>query len=210
MPPSLRLRHSASAALVAAGLILMGIGAGCGGIGHHEISTAMSMSGRHRLPPPVGPKAAIIRRVHRSQSRHFALLRDRPEPLPRSITRILGKPDFGMNWALAHRLRLSMNGSFWLVPGNHALCLLHAQATHEVSAACAPTTVTLAHGIAIVSLREAGSRRPIERIVVGVAPDGAHRAAIHTGTAASTVSITRHVFVLKDSMSKPPDVVSVS
>jgi hypothetical protein len=115
-----------------------------------------------------------------------------------------------MNWALAQRVPLSLRGSFWLVPGRHVLCLLHAMTVHEASSACAPTKIALAHGIVAVSLREASAVAPAERLIVGVVPDGASEAVVHTRGIASRVAIARHLFVLKDSMNEPPDGVSLN
>jgi hypothetical protein len=114
-----------------------------------------------------------------------------------------------MNWALAQRVPLSLRGSFWLVPGRHVLCLLHAITVHEASSACAPTKIALAHGIVAVSLREASAVAPAERLIVGVVPDGVSEAVVHTRGIASRVAIARHLFVLKDSINEPPDVVSL-
>jgi hypothetical protein len=115
-----------------------------------------------------------------------------------------------MNWALAQRVPLSLRGSFWLVPGRHVLCLLHAITVHEASSACAPTKIALAHGIVAVSLREASAVAPAERLIVGVVPDEASEAVVHTRGIASRVAIARHLFVLKDSINEPPDVVSLN
>lgn len=86
---------------------------------------------------------------------------------------------------------------------------MHAKTIHEVSTACAPTKVALAHGIAAASLREAGAVAPARRLIVGIAPNGVKEAVVHTGEAATTISVTRHLFVLADSMSEPPDVISL-
>jgi hypothetical protein len=213
MSSSLRLRLSASVGLVMAGLALAGVSAGCGqgrGNDPHMPSTRVGASTVSRRTPPSFVEAAVVRRVDRSQLDHFALLRGTPEPLPPSVRRVLRKPTYGMNWALSQRVHLSLRGSFWLIPGHHVLCLLHAETVHEASSACAPTKIALAHGIVAVSLREASAGAPAERLIVGVVPDGTSQAVVHTGRTASRVAIARHLFVLKDSMNEPPDVVSLN
>lgn len=151
----------------------------------------------------------MVRRVGRREWKHFALLRGEPEPLPLSVRRILRKPAFGVNWALARRLPLSLRESFWLVPGSHTLCLVHAKGVHAVSTACTPTKVALAHGVVFASLREAGPVAPARRQVVGVVPDGTRKAVVHTGKTATKARVRRHLFVIEDSIDQPPDVVSL-
>jgi hypothetical protein len=125
------------------------------------------------------------------------------------VRRIVRKPAYGLNLTMGHRLRLPMQDRYWLVPGRHVLCLIYAQTKHEVSSSCAPTKVALRHGIVASSFREADGAAPAERVIVGVVPDGTRDAVVHTGKTTVTVAITRHIFVLKDSVSEPPDLVSL-
>ncbi len=213
MSPSLRPRVSTIVGLVMTGLALAGISAGCGG----QRSTPASSSTRakastvSRLAPPPLPEATTpIHNVNRAQRSHFALLRGEPEPLPPSIRRILRRPTFGMNWDLAQRVPISLRGSFWLIPGRHVLCLLHAETIHEASSACAPTKTAFAHGVVAASLQEASAGTPAKRLIVGVVPDGTTEAVVHTGGMVSRIAITHNLFVLEDSTKEPPDVVSLS
>lgn len=212
MPLGLR-RHLAGVATVAAGLALVGAYAGCGaneGDNGPSAPTEIDSSARRPIPPVSPQEVAVIRRVGANERKHFALLRGQPEPLPLYVRRILRRPNFGVNWDLAHRLPLSLRRSFWLVPGRRFLCVVYTQTIHEVADACAPTKVALEHGIVAASLRDPGTIGPAQRLIVGVVPDGASEAVVHTGKVASKVSIARHLFVLKDSLGRPPDVVSLS
>lgn len=213
MSPSLRPRLSTIVGLVMTGLALAGISAGCGGQGNAPASSstrARASTVSRPAPPPFSEATAQIHSVNRAQRNHFALLRGVPEPLPPSVRRILRKPTFGMNWDLAQRVPISLRGSFWLIPGRHVLCLLHAETIHEASSACAPAKTAFAHGVVAASLREASADIPAKRLVVGVVPDGTTGAVVHTGGMMSRVAIAHNLFVLRDSMEEPPDVVSLN
>lgn len=214
MSPSVRLRLSASVGLVMAGLALAGICTGCGEGGGNDLhlsSTEATTSTASRPTPPPGSEVTTpVHSVDRAQRAHFALLRGKPEPLPPSIRRILRKPTYGMNWALAQRVPVSLRGSFWLIPGRRVLCLLHMETAHEASSACAPTKTALAHGIVAVSLQKMSVIPSAERLIVGVVPDGTTEAVVHTGKIASRITIAHHIFVLRDSLEEPPEVVSLN
>jgi hypothetical protein len=206
-----RLRLSKGVRLAMTGLALAGVAAGCGQgrrTDRRAVRVEPSAVSRPR-PRPSSQAPRVVHSIDRSQRDHFALLRGMPEPLPASVRRVLRKPTYGMNWALAQRLPLSLRGLFWLVPGRHVLCLLHAETIHEASSACASTKTALAHGVVAVSLREASPDGPAERLVIGVVPDGASKAVVHTGGETARVAITDHLLVLRDSMSEPPDLVSL-
>lgn len=197
-------------AAVAAGLALTAVYVGCGtdeGDTRSPASADIDPSAGRHVPSASPEELAVIRRIGTNERKHFALLRGKPEPLPLYVRRILRRPSFGVNWDLAHRLPLSLRRSFWLVPGRRHLCLVHTQTNHEVADACAPTGVALKHGITAVSLRDPGAVRPAQRLIVGVAPDGISEAVVHTGKVASRVLIMRHLFVLEDSLSQPPNIV---
>lgn len=195
------------------GLALVGAWVGCGADDGATTGPARSSSavpgsrvGSHGSPEDV----PVVERVGHRERRHFALLRGKPEPLPLLVRQLLRRPEFGMNWALAQRLRLAMRRSFWLVPGRHVLCLVHTRNTREAATACTPTDLALKDGVVAVSLQDAGAVAPAKRLVVGVVPDGTREVIVHTHTVASKVRIENHLFVLKDSISQPPDIVSLN
>jgi hypothetical protein len=211
--PSLRPRLSTIVGLVMLGLALAGISAGCGGQGNAPASSstrANASTVSRPAPPPLSGGTGPVHSVNRAQRNHFALLRGVPEPLPPSVRRILRKPTFGMNWDLAQRVPVSLRGSFWLIPGRHVLCLLHAETVHEASSACAPAKTAFAHGVVAASLREASAGVPAKRLIVGVVPDGTTGAVIHTGRMTSRVAIAHNLLVLRDSMEESPDAVSLN
>ncbi len=214
MSSSLLLRRSVGVGLVIAVLALAGLYAGCGaGQGNSSPESSAKVRAVAASRPTFSSFAEDGHPVHsvsRTQRNHFALLRGAPEPLPPSVRRVLRKPTYGMNWDLAQRVPVGLRGSFWLIPGRGVLCLLHAETIHEASSACAPTKAALAHGIVGASLREGRSEVPAERLIVGVVPDGATEAVVHTGKVASKVAIAHHLFVLRDSMEEPPEVVSLN
>jgi hypothetical protein len=213
MSPILRLRLSACVGLAMAGLAFASASVGCGG-GQvndppHASAMAKAATTSSPAPPPSSGATNPLHSVDRAQRKHFALLRGVPEPLPPYVRRVLRKPTYGMNWELAQDVPASFRGSFWLIPGRHVLCLLHAETIHEASSTCAPTKAALAHGVVIASLRTASAVAPAKRLIIGVVPDGTTEAVVHTGGTASSVAIARHLFVLKDSMKDPPRVVSL-
>ena len=214
MSPDFRLRHLTSLGVVAVALAFAGLAAGCGedraGDPPARPSGSATSSKTVSSSPPMPDGAGVIERVGRLEREHFALLREEPAPLPHSVRRILRRPTYGMNWALARRLPVSLRDSFWLVPGRHALCLVHEKGVHEVATACAPTNLALKHGVVTASLRDATPISPAQRLIVGVVPDGTSEAVVRTRGSASRVPIEDHAFVLRDSIDAPPDIVSLT
>ncbi|HKG02151.1 MAG TPA: hypothetical protein VKB03_03150 [Conexibacter sp.] len=151
----------------------------------------------------------MIRHVSPVQRANFELLRGAAESLPPVVRRVMRRPTYGMNWSLAQRLPRTVRDNFWLVPGRDILCLVHASGAHEASSSCAPTELALHHGVVAISLRNHGAFGPTDRTIVGVMPDRATGAVVHTGVAQTTVPVSRHLFVLRDSVKEAPDNVSV-
>jgi hypothetical protein len=213
MSPILRLRLLAGVGFAMAGLALASLSLGCGegrvNDPPHASATAKAATTSSPAVPPSARPTSPIHSVDRTQRKHFAWLRGEPEPLPPSIRRVLRKSTYGMNWKLAQKVPIPLQGSFWLIPGRHILCFLHAETIHEASSTCAPTKAALRHGVTIASLREARAGTQAKRLIVGVVPDGTAEAVIHTGGTASSRAIAHHLFVLRDSVKLPPNVISL-
>ena len=150
---------------------------------------------------------AVISHVQPRQSVNFSLLRTPPEGLSAWTKRILRKPTFGMNWALAHRLPVAVPGDFWAIPGNGFLCIVAQPDIHTTTRSCATTDDALAHGVAAVLIRAAptSGNTPDNRLIVGVAPDRARNALVQTAGWVTTVPVLDNVFMLRDSATDPPD-----
>lgn len=151
--------------------------------------------------PPVDDSTPI-RRVADAQIARFALLRSPPEGLPGTVRRVLRQPSYGMNWSFAQRVPGAPGGSYWLVPGRDTLCLLHARDGHEITSACAPTEVALAHGVVSASLQNGN---PPRRLIVGILPSDVQHVTVRTGAVTTTVPVTHGLLILRDAHRDPPD-----
>lgn len=144
-----------------------------------------------------------VERVDSIQSQRFALLRGRPEPLPRALRRVLRKPSFGGNWNLAQRLP-TREGAYWIVPGSGHLCIVHRIPEDQSAATiCMTTAQTLGHGIAEVTIAS-GSRT-----IVGMAPDRVAEVLVRTRGVTERSVVEHGVFVLHGEGSDPPDAIDV-
>jgi hypothetical protein len=151
----------------------------------------------------------VIQAAQPRQVENFLLLRTAPEGLPARVRQIMRKPVKRMNWNLAQRLPVVMQGEFWLIPGHRRLCILAQVDGLELS--CAPTQIAVAHGVAIVAL-SAGSQ-PLgaggSRFIIGVGPDRAQKVLVHTGDSVSLRPVDDYgVFALRDRVTDPPDLLT--
>ncbi len=126
-----------------------------------------------------------------------------------SVKTALGTPVFGVNWALAQRVPASVSGHYWVVPGNGYLCAVWQQDRSSASTVCETTQQARRHGLVAISIQELRGRPP-QRLIVGIAPHGIRRVRIETGGSEAVLAIDRHgVFTLHDSMTAPPDSVTL-
>jgi hypothetical protein len=132
------------------------------------------------------------------QIARFEILRGPAEQLPADIRDIIqAKP--GIDTNLAHRLPIPGRAPFWIVPGNGFLCILIEQEAHSVSSVCGTTSEALTHGVSITLLDPEGHGRTI----VGIAPDGPHKAILQGSGITNVTEIDRGMFVHRDSLSVP-------
>jgi hypothetical protein len=105
---------------------------------------------------------------------------------------------------LAQRIRVLLADPYWLVPADGYLCIVRERALDQAAlTTCTPTAQALRHGVAMTTLTSTANVP--SRLIVGVAPDGASRARIHTKHSVSTVAIEQTIFVARDSLAAPPD-----
>jgi hypothetical protein len=152
---------------------------------------------------------SVTARAARQLTASFSLLRTPPEPLPKWIRGKLHKPLYGMNWNLAQKLSPTVRDEAWLVPGHGFLCII-AQ-IGGIGSVCAPIWSATAHGVAVVTLRPRSTTATgaMSRLIIGVAPNGAKEVSAHTGyTTVSRPVRAEGVFVIRDSASNPPDVLT--
>jgi hypothetical protein len=133
---------------------------------------------------------------------NFTLLRTPPNGIPPAIRQSLKVPVSGMSWSLARRVPVSLPGMYWLAPGAEDLCIVATTPKlQSVGTVCASVNQALRHGIANTSLDPVSGRR----IIVGVAPKGTHTVLLQSGASTTSVSVRRGRFVLRDTVSSPPD-----
>lgn len=133
---------------------------------------------------------------------NFALLRTPPDGIPSYVSRKLRGPVPGMSWNLARRVPVPTTSSYWLVPGAGGLCIVAtAPESPAIGTVCASANQALRHGIANTSLDTISGKR----IIVGVVPTGTHTVVVRSGASTTSVRVRHGLFVLRDSVSSPPD-----
>jgi hypothetical protein len=132
----------------------------------------------------------------------FALLRTPPDGIPPRVKQALSDPIPGMSWSLARRVPVSATSAYWLVPGVENLCVVATiPKSPTIGSVCASTGEALRHGIANTSLDPTSGRR----IIVGVVPKGTRAVIVRSGNLTTSVRVRHGHFVLRDSVSLPPD-----
>jgi hypothetical protein len=152
--------------------------------------------------PVTEPGVAPARGVSPRLAANFALLRTPADGLPPAVRRILRTPVPGMNWSLARRIPVRLPGAYWLAPGANDLCIVATTPdSPAIGTVCASVEEALRHSVANVSL----DTRSRERLIVGVAPDGTRTVFVRSGVSTSSARVRDGNFVLRDSVSAPPD-----
>lgn len=161
-------------------------------------------------PHPAGtqPAPRVLERLSRTQRDSFALLRTRPEGLPARVRDRITPTEAAINPALAQRIPATVPGSHWLVPGIGHLCVVSEVPWNPGPVMiCASTQGVIKHATGTITFtpaRYAPAGMPT-RLLVGIAPDDAHTALVHTKRSVATVPVINGVFVLRDSQRGPSD-----
>jgi hypothetical protein len=141
----------------------------------------------------------------------FPILRSRPEGVPQDVRDVVRTPSLGMNLDLAQRIPVAVAGTYWLVPADGYLCVMHHGSLGIPAAGmnCAPVADAVTHGVANVAIGPdaPGSARRV-RLIVGMTPRGARKVLIRTRGSTTTVPVEGDVFVLRDSLIAPPDSIA--
>lgn len=159
-------------------------------------------SGSHDTPPPAAPGG------HPSPllSANFALLRTPPDGIPLAVRQAVAGSVPGVIWDLARRIQTSLPSKYWLVPGPARICVMAAHSSPpSTGTVCAGVSRALRHGIMNTSLDPISGRRTI----VGVTPKGTRSVLIQSGASTTSVRVHDGRFVLRDSVSAPPDQVTL-
>jgi hypothetical protein len=159
------------------------------------------------LEPVARNAKAVVARPDAKQIAYFDLLSTPPEGLPARIAHVLRQhPMHGLNWTLAQKLPGNMRQPFWIIPGKGTLCILTQDKSHAIGLSCRTTADAVLHGVAVVTLRSMSPRRnkSAGRLIVGLAPNQAQQVLVQTGRSQSSTPIRRHVFVVRDSIPRPP------
>jgi hypothetical protein len=150
----------------------------------------------------------MLKQLSRMQRREFALLRTRPEGLPANFGHLPTATEAAINPALAQRIPVMVPGRYWLAPGIGSLCLLsEVPGTPGVVTVCERTRQVIEQGVGTISFAPT-ERTPAgmpTRLLVGIAPDYARTALVHTSGSVAAVPVVRGVFVLRDSRRGPSD-----
>lgn len=150
----------------------------------------------------------ILEQLSSTQRHEFALLRTRPEGLPAGFGRLPTATQAGINPALAQRIPVLVPGRYWLAPGVGSLCILsRVPGTPGIVTVCARTRQVVEQGIGTISFAPA-EKTPAgmpTRLLVGVAPDEARTAFVHTDGSVAAVPVVGGVFVLRDSRRGPSE-----
>jgi hypothetical protein len=159
-------------------------------------------------PTATQPAPGMLKRLSRIQRHNFALLRTRPEGLPARAQAPGTTNQAAMNPALAQRIPVTLPGSYWLVPGIGHLCIVsEIPSTPGSVTICARTQQAIKQGFGTISFtpaEQAPAARPT-RLLVGIAPDDARKALIHTNGSVTAVPVVNGIFVLRDSQPGPSD-----
>lgn len=113
---------------------------------------------------------------------------------------------------MTQRIPVLVPGSYWLVPGIGYLCIVsQVPRTPGVGTVCARTQQVIQQGFATVSFTpaERGAAGVPSRLLVGIAPDNAREALVHTHGSVATVPVVNDVFVLRDSVQAPSDFIAL-
>ena len=163
-------------------------------------------------PASTQPAPRVLERLSRIQRHSFALLRTRPERLPARVRGRITPTDAAMNPALAQRIPVTAPGSHWLVPGIGHLCVVSDVPWNPgIVAICTRTQQVIKHGtgtITFMPTRFAPTGMPT-RLLVGIAPDDARTALVHTKGSVAAVPVVNGVFVLRDSLRGPSDSIEL-
>ena len=158
------------------------------------------------------PAPRVLERLSRIQRHNFALLRTPPEGLPARVRRLAPGAPAAVNPALAQRIPVTAPGSYWLVPGIGSLCIVsEVPGTPGIATICASTQGVIKHGsgtITFMPAKQAPAGMPT-RLLVGIAPDDAHTALVHTKSSVAAVPVINGVFVLRDSQRGPSDSIEL-
>jgi len=150
----------------------------------------------------------MLERPSSAQRHEFALLRTRPEGLPSNFRQLPTANQSGMNPALAQRIPVLVPGRYWLAPGIGSLCILsEVPGTPGIVTVCARTRQVVEQGLGTISFapRERTPPGMPTRLLVGIAPDDARTAFVHTDGSVAAVPVVSGVFVLRDSHSGPSE-----
>jgi hypothetical protein len=150
----------------------------------------------------------MLEQLSSMQRREFALLRTRPEGLPAGTGPLPSATEAAINPALAQRIPVMVAGRYWLVPGIGSLCIVsEVPGTPGVITVCSRTRQVIEQGLGSISFAPP-DRTPAgmpTRLLVGIAPDDARTALVHTDGSVAAVPVVRGVFVLRDSRRGPSE-----
>jgi len=128
--------------------------------------------------------------------------------LPISLMQALERSSpYGVNWQLAQSLP-GAPWPAWIAPGRGHVCLAQQETPQSgIGQTCAPLRNVLKEGVFITTLSASSKRRrPAQRVVIGVVPDGTRAVRVHTpGSAPALSTVQQNVFALRDGARDPAE-----
>lgn len=171
-----------------------------------------------KSPDYDGAKVPTIAHAQPVALQHFAILRAQPDGLPARTMRVMGRPLYGVNPALAKRLQMPFEvpGRIWFAPGNNILCIIaHNEPNHRVNLKCALLEDAVRTGVMGSFIQVPGGSTTWDlpgrgqQLVIGIAPDGARKARVRTGPATTTVPVVDNVWVVDAPSRENPKVAFI-
>lgn len=176
--------------LLAASTVL----AGCGSGGSEAVGGRLQPTGRSSMDAPTI-----------EQQRHLSVFRTAAEGVPPLVSAVIDTPPHGVRWTQAQELPGSLTMRVWAVPGGRYICLVSLRSVGAVGVTCRTTQDVLRAGLA-TTLLDDDPAMGVERMIIGILPDGAAgiRASVIGG--ATVVAANRGGwFFHSDHVPAPPD-----
>lgn len=159
---------------------------------------------------PVSTHMPVVPKVEARLAQNFSLLNTASEGLPQSIAKVLRRPTYGINFALAQRIPVRTATTFWAVPGNRFICIVSQENDRSVSQVCAPTHVAIKRGLASVIIDRPNNGGVANRLIVGLATDDSTSVRIPTEGLTRIARVIKNVFMVRDTNYRPPDKLILS
>jgi hypothetical protein len=188
-----------------AAIAAMALGGGWYLIGHTLLGEPIAVSEGTRAPEShftllerkgeaeLSPQDAMA-----AERRSFAIVRERPQPMPARMSRllreVLGVEPVGLRPALAHHMDTS-EGVAWLVAGRSVMCIIQDPKGGLV---CDTVARAVRHGLFLGLFQPPLRRSGVPRrfAALGLVPDWVEKVEIGAGGKSQTLAVRRGIYAL--------------